>query len=394
MTDNNHTSRLRPVLVALFALLLLSLGFMVGFGYQTRQHSSSDPASEPAIANVTKPVAPTVKGLHVSPDDRLLAFTAVYDKSRRSSRFILDLKTLNFKAGESPFGWQDYITQWSTDSRRILFEREKIPQVTEETKAGLYVEQAPQIFGGNSAANSGNGKLAEPEALSPYLPPGERVVAGLWTPDGRLVIKTRRETKALFSQDQAGSVSAVDRSPATYYQNRAVQENGKTAFYVVRDVNQQAEASALYRVQNGRAQKLTPDLQDVAWSYVSENGRWMIVCRIAQNEIDWRWSLYRVTPQRADLVKENTIPADVSAVYWSPDFKHIVGAWGKSLWVIDIPTLTVRQLGKRTDWMAQDVAWFHREKTLIVAAGGRLWKVDAVTGAAREFWKFPERYWH
>lgn len=381
-------------MTALFALLLLALGFVVGFGYQTMQSASKSGALDPGNTNGTRPTAPIVKGLHVSPDDRMLALTAVYDKSRRSSRFMLDLKTMGFSAAESPFGWQDYITQWSTDGRSVLFEREKIPQLTEETKAGLYIEKAPRNLPEKAGAHATGQPRAEAEPLSLELPAGERVVAGLWAPGGRLVVKTRRETKALFIQDAAGAVKSVDRSPATYYQNRAVQENGKTVFYVVRDVDGQASASALYRVQNGRPQKLTPDLHEVAWSYVSENGRWMVVCRVAANETDWRWSLYRVTPQRADLVKENTIPADVSAVYWSPDYKHIVGAWGKSLWVIDIPTLAVRQLGRRTDWMAQDVAWFHREKSLVVAAGGRLWKVDAATGAAREMWQFPGRYRH
>jgi hypothetical protein len=40
----------------------------------------------------------------------------------------------------------------------------------------------------------------EPESLTPpgTLPSGEKSVAGFWTPRGELIVKTRREPKALF----------------------------------------------------------------------------------------------------------------------------------------------------------------------------------------------------
>jgi len=387
LSDNNPASRLRPLIAAIFALLLLALGFIVGYGYQTLQPEPLPPATPPpGDANLPTSV---VKGLHISPDDRLVALTNVNERTRQSQRLVVDLQTLSYSAESSPRGWQDYIAQWSADGSSILFERERIPTPPDETRAGLFRERVQPAGGAAKTGPEAAPRRQQPEALTLDLPPGEKVIKGLWARDGRLVVRTRRETKALFLREASGAAKRVDSSPGSYAQHREVLENGKSVFYVVRDVSAAANAVALYRVQDGQSRKLTADLGDVAWSYVAENGRWMMVCRQAAVETELAWSLYRVTPQQAVLVKEGMVPADINAVYWSPDFKSILGAWGKSLWVIDIPTLKVRKLGARDDWSAQDVAWYHHENAVLVAADGKLWKVDVATGKARELWGLP-----
>jgi dipeptidyl aminopeptidase/acylaminoacyl peptidase len=369
--------------IALFAVLLVALGFIVGFGFHTMQRpphgNTDDEASGP-------PVAPIVRGLRIAPNDKLLAFTAVYDASQRASRFVFDIANARYSAVESPRGWQDYISQWSADSRRILFEREKIPRPVEEARAGMYEES----MGGDADSL----KRETPNPLTEQLAlPDEAITTGTWTPDNRLVLRTRHEAKSLFLEDSDGKATLIDRSLGTYYQNREVKEQGQLAFYVVRDVTSHGGVAALYRVVNGKAAKLSENLDKITWAYLSENARWLVVCRQAAAGEGWEWTLYQVTPLRATPVKTAWIPADVIAVYWSPDFKRILGASGKSLWLIDIPSLKVSQLGKRDDWNADDAAWLNHQNAIIVAANGTLWHVEVPSGKESQLWKFPASYW-
>lgn len=377
MTHTPATGR-----VALLAILLVALGFVLGIGYQTLQYAQQRTISitTPALRR-----APTVRGLRVSPDDRLLAFTAVYRNARQAGRFLFDLKTYNWNEAPTPAGWQDSISQWSNDSRRVLFARERIPRATNGGTAGLYEEKI--------SPPGSDAKRNEPQELSSGTePPGEKAYAGFWTPGGQLVMKTRRESKALFLQ-QNGAVQLIDQSPGTYYQNRAVIENGATVYYVVRDLSLQTGQTGLFRIRNGVSRQVGSALQNIVWAYLAENARWMIVCTNAENGRDWQWSLYRVSPTQLQLVKQAQIPEDVIAVYWSPDFKKILGAAGKSLWLIDIPSLQARKLGDRDDWNADDAVWLNKENKVVVAAAGQLWKVDITTGKRTEMWKFPEKYW-
>lgn len=404
---------------AVLALLLLALGFLVGYGYHTAQ--SVPPPGAPPPAGPTKPpraapAPPTVKGLRVSPDGSRLAFSAIHDGQRRASRFVLDLKTRRWSVAATPDGWQDYIVQWSADSRKILFERERIPRPAGDATPGLYEAEAKN----EAEAQTGTGDAARSVAAPPSphspterlltgngaLPANEKLVAGFWTPDGTLMVKTRREPKALYAL-RAGRAAPVDRAAVTYEQNRAVREGGKTVFYVVRDVPGQPRQTALFRVQNGVARRLSEPLSDIEWAYVSENARWMIVCREAGDGENWNWTLYRVTPRGAARVASRVVPGDVSQVYWSPDTKRILGTSAESLWLIDIPTLQTRRLGTRRDWNANDAAWLPQLRdargansvsntssgAVIVAAKGRLWQVGVPSGAAREIWKFPDLYW-
>lgn len=384
-----------PQRAALLALGLVVLGFIVGYGYGYGiNHATPVKTNGPPAAG---PWPPVTEGMRVTRDDRLLAFTGIYAQSQRSSRFVLDLKTGGLSAVESPGGWQDYVTQWSSDGRTLLYEREKIPRPVEAATPGLYQER---ITPGAGAGGTGPDDRAAmprrsaPEPLTPdsLAPPGEKATAGFWAPDGRLVVKMRGEPKALY-EVQDGQAHLVDRAAITYYQNRAVRENGRDVYYVVRDMPGRPQDAALYRVQDGQARQLSAALTGLAWAYVAENARWMVVCRQAANGSDWAWTLYTVGPQGVRFVKQNTIPADVVTVYWSPDFKQILGASGQSLWLIAIPTLQVHQLGTRTDWKADDAIWLNREPALVIAASGRLWKVRLPSGEANQIWKFPDRYW-
>ena len=205
-------------------------------------------------------------------------------------------------------------------------------------------------------------------------------------------MKTRRELKSLFLKG-AGGAEIVDRSPGTYYQNRAVMEKGSLAYYVVRDISVEDGTVGLFRISKGKSRRLGSTLSDVLWAYLAENARWMIVCRYAENGRDWRWSLHRVSPTNSQVAREATIPEDVITVYWSPDFKRVLGAAGKSLWLIEVPTLKLKKLGEREDWNADDATWLSRQNAVIVAASGRLWKVDIASGKQTEVWKFPAEYW-
>lgn len=411
---------------AVLALMLLALGFIVGYGYHVVQRVP--PAVPPPVPTVAKPAPPLVKGLRVSPDGRRLAFTALYDGQKHASRFVLDLQTRRWNAVKTPDGWQDYIVQWSADSRKILFEREKIPRPAGGATAGLYEAEAGRTLSDGrgateapSAAPDATGNAAT-EPTSPAspgapdtterlltgegtLPANERLVAGFWAPDSTLVVKTRREPKALYGV-RGDRAALLDRAAVTYEQNRAVSEGGKTVFYVVRDVPGRAGQSALFRVQNGAARRLSEPLSELEWVYVSENARWMVLCRQADDGENWNWTLYRVTPQGASRVRSRIVPGEVSQVYWSPDTRHILGTRKGSLWLVDIPTLQTRRLGTPQDWSADDAAWVPRPQkagsggpgavggsSVIVAAKGYLWQVEVPSGAARQIWKLPPLYW-
>lgn len=381
---------------AVIALVLLALGFVVGYGFHA---SGSAPPSQILTRRpkppVVAPIPPLVKGLRVSPDGRRLAFTGVYSGQTQASRFVFDLATRTWSAQVTPRGWQDYIVQWSADGKRILFDREKIPRsVDEDTTGGLH--QVQVVERNSTTAKSEAAPAFTSERVltrKGVLPSGEKSIAGFWTPQGDLVVKTRREPKALFLVRNGKSI-AIDRANATYQQNRAVRENGKTVFYVVRDAPSRPKQNALFRVEGPNARRLSEPLLDVKWVYVAEDARWMVVCRDAGDEINWMWTLYRVSPQKAARVREETVTKDVSGVFWSPDRKSILGASGKSLWTIDIPTLKTRRLGLREDWNADDAAWLPGSNAIIVARKGALWQVDARSGQARELWKFPSQYWN
>ena len=123
-------SALRTLALALF---LVGIGFFVGYGYQARGAKSSVP---PATVKAT-PQAPQVKGLHASPDGKLLAFTGIYDRSERAGVWVLNPATGVANASLSPAGWQDYVMQWRADNAAILVEREKIPRLVADANAGV-----------------------------------------------------------------------------------------------------------------------------------------------------------------------------------------------------------------------------------------------------------------
>jgi hypothetical protein len=58
-----------------------------------------------------------------------------------------------------------------------------------------------------------------------------------------------------------------------------------------------------------------------------------------------------------------------------------------------VPTLKVHQIGKRDDWHADDAAWLNHQNAVIVAAAGKLWKVDIASGERTQLWEFPKKYW-
>jgi hypothetical protein len=381
-----HNSR-SPLTIAGFALILVALGFVCGLGYQSWQHAQLTPQSDDDDDTASLPVqkAPVVRTLRVSPDDRLLAFTGIYNHTSRAGRFVFDLKTYRWDEAKSPRGWQDSIAQWSHDSRTILWTREKIPRPVDDATPGLHREGIAL-----------NGDEVQRDAPEPLLqnaaPPGEEATSGFWTPNGALAAKTRRESRALFFAN-GKKLTLLDRSPGTYYQNRAVTENGRTVFYVVRDISVEDSTVGLLRIDGKKQTRLGNTLRDLVWAYLSENARWLVVCRYAPTGNDWEWSLYQVTPAALSFVRKANVPSDIVTVYWSPDLKQILGAAGKHLWLIDVPSLQVHQLGSRADWNADDAAWLNHQKAVIVAANGHLWKVDTTSGERREVWKFPAEYW-
>lgn len=360
---------------------LLVFGILIGYGFQARGAKPQTALPKPTPVPTQ---APVVKGLRASPDGKVLAFTAVYDVGDRASVFLLDPKSGKWSARESPLGWQDYVTQWRSDGSELLLEREKIPRRVAEAKSGLY------------SAPIEKGELPKTGELKPLTqglaPENSKIITGFWTPDGILTLKTRREPKSLFLA-RNGATNLVDSSNVTYHQNRAVRENGKLVFYVVRDVPNQPQKTALFRVENGRARQLGASWSDFVWAYVSESARQMIVARQNPNGEDWDWTLYQISPRGAKKGKTAKVPGDVITVYWSPDEKRVLGAAGASLWVVEIPSLQTRRLGQRDDWNADDASWIGRQNAVAVGAGGQIWRVEVPSGTAKSVWKFPAKYW-
>ena len=372
-------SALRPLLLA---LCLVGIGFVVGYGFQAR---GARPVV--SVAPAPTPQAPLVKGLHASPDGKLLAFTGVYARSERAGVWILNATTGTATQRESPAGWQDFVTQWRSDGSALLLERERIPRPVASASAGLY--QAPVE---RNTAQNGLSQTGELEPLAEDVAPrGERIITGLLTPNGELVIKTRREPKALYVV-RDGIALPIDRAGVTYGQNRPVREGGKLVFYVVRDMPGDASKVALFRVESGRARQISAPWEDVEWSYVAPSGKQIIVARQSEEGEDWNWTLYGIGPTGLKTLKTASIPADVISVYWSPDEKRVLGAAGDKLWLIDVPTLQVHQLGSKTDWNADDATWIGNEQ-IAVAESGEIWRVNVKSAQATRLWRFPEPFW-
>ena len=363
----------------LLGVLLLCTGFAVGLGFQSRasQQAKSQPAPTPIPT-----VAPLVKGLRASPDGRLLAFTGIYHNFGRGSVWVYDAQSGRAKATASPVGWQDYVAGWSGDGRTLLLEREKIPRPVAKAKAGIY--RAP--------VDRGTLALGGVTDLTPDLPGNEKIVSGLYAPDGKIIIKTRSDPKALYRVEGKRAIP-LDRAAVTYGQNRAVRSGQSTIFYVVRDIAKMPDKVALFRIAGDQTRQISPafDAGEISWSYVSPQGKQLILAR-AQGE-DWEWTLYRIEASTVKKLRSATVPGDVITVYWSPDEKRVLGAAGEKLWTIEVPSLVAKQLGARTDWNADDAAWIGNQNAVAVAAGGQLWRVEVPGGAAKALWRFPDPYW-
>ena len=370
----------------ILGLALLGTGFFVGLGFQSRAVQQARRPPETAATPTPAP-APLVKGLRSSPDGRLLAFTGIYNNYGRGSVWIVDLKTKRARATASPLGWQDYVAAWREDGRALLVEREKIPRPAAKAKAGIY----------NTPVDGASLSTGEPENVTPNLPRGEKIVSGLYAPDGTLILKTRSDPKTLFRVEGKGEAQRaipVDRAAITYGQNRAVKIGKRTIYYVVRDLEKQPTKVALFRVENARARQISPtwDESEIAWSYVSPSGKQLLLAR-AEGEVDWQWTLYNIENQSVKKLKTAVVPGDVITVYWSPDEKQILGAAGEKLWRISVPDLKATPLGTRTDWNADDATWIGNQTAVAVAAGGELWRVVVPGGQAEKIWRFPDEYW-
>ena len=365
---------------------LLGTGFVVGLGFQSRatQQARTAPTAQ---TTATPAPAPLVKGLRSSPDGRLVAFTGIYNNYGRGSVWVVNLKTKRARAAASPTGWQDYVAAWRDDGRALLLEREKIPRPAAKAKAGVY--SAPVDVASLSTS--------EPQNITPPLPRGEKIVSGLYAPDGTLILKTRSDPKTLFRVEGTGTnkrAVAVDRAAITYGQNRPVTIGKRTIYYVVRDLEKQPDKIALFRVENARATRISPvwNESEIVWSYVSPAGKQLLLARY-EGENDWQWTLYNIENGGVKKIKTAVVPGDVITVYWSPDEKRIVGAAGEKLWLISLPDLKTTQLGTRSDWNADDVTWLGNQNAIAVAAGGELWRVEVPSGQAEKVWRFPDNYW-
>ena len=392
--SEHHAPAISPAAAAAFAVALLALGFFVGYGF----HNSSSEKAGNVVSENARPITqrpPIIKGLRVSPDGKLAAFAAVVG-NRRAFRVVADLESRQLSVRPSPLGWQDYLVQWNADGTSLLFDREKIPRAVEDAKSGLHAEDMTRQK--VDAPNRDFLRRATPRPLltGGALPYGEKSTAGFWTPNGDLIVKTRLEPKALY-QMQNGRAIPVDKAAVTYYQNRAVRENGKLAFYVVRDIpGASPTQSALFRVEGNRATQISAPLGEAEWIYVAEGARWMIVCR-DEDDANWRWELFAVNSKRAVKVREASVTKDVIGVFWSPDGKAVLGASGKSLWLTSIPNLQTRKLGARDNWNADDADWIPAGKekgNVVIAAAGAIWIVNATSGAARQIVKLPAPFWN
>lgn len=361
---------------------LLAVGFLVGYGFQSGAAQNARVGPQVGPTPTGSPSSPPlVKGLHSSPDGSLLAWTGVWDKSSHAGIWVLNVALRRAKVTPSPVGWQDFVSQWRADGRALLIDREKIPRAAAEAKAGLF-----QVPVDRETLTS-----SEPESVMPNLPSDQKLISGTFAPDGELLIKTRREPKSLFLT-RKGEAALLDRAEQSYGQNRAVKQNGRTVIYAVRDAPG-AQGLALFRVADGKAQQLSPLFQDVSWSYVSPSGRYLVVAREDSESGDYVWSLYEIEARQARLLRSQTVTGDAISVYWSPDEKQILGAAGKSLWSVSIPGLQVRQIGKKSDWNADDATWIGRQNAVAIAANGELWSVDVKTGKEQSLWKFPAQFW-
>ena len=365
---------------------LLGTGFFVGLGFQSRATEQARNGPRASVTATPAP-APLVKGLRSSPDGRLLAFTGIYNNYGRGSVWIVDLKTKRARAANSPTGWQDYVAAWRNDGRALLLEREKIPRPASKAKAGIY--SAPVDV---ASLSSG-----EPQNITPPLPRGEKIVSGLYAPDGTLILKTRSDPKTLFrveGQGENARAVAIDRATITYGQNRPVKIGKRTVYYVVRDLDKEPDKVALFRVENAKAKQISPiwDESEITWSYVSPSGKQLLLAR-NEGELDWQWTLYNIEGNSVKQLKTAVVPGDVITVYWSPDEKSIVGAAGEKLWLISLPDLKTTQIGTRGDWNADDVTWIGNQDAVAVAAGGELWRVEVPSGRANKIWRFPDNYW-
>ena len=360
---------------------LLATGFFVGLGFQSRANQQARSAPETAATPTPAP-APLVKGLRASPDGRLLAFTGIYNNYGRGSVWLVDLQTKRARATASPVGWQDYVAAWRADGRALLLEREKIPRAAAKATAGVYL----------SPVDGASLSASEPRNITPDLPRGQKIVSGLYAPDGTLILKTRSDPKTLLRVEGKATLP-VDRAAITYGQNRVVQSGGRTVYYVVRDIANQPAKIALFRVENQRARQISPawNAEEIAWSYVAPSGQQLLLARYQGD--DWQWTLYRIEDKTVKPVKSAVVPGDVVTVYWSPDEKQILGAAGEKLWLISIPDLKVKQLGARSTWNADDATWINHKNAVAVAANGELWRVEVPTGQATKIWRFPDEYW-
>lgn len=371
-----------PVSSLLLGVGLLGLGFLVGYGFQSRASQSGRQEPPSPSKPGLPPTAPLVKGLHCSPDGTLLAFTGVWDRSSHAGVWLFDLRSGRAHLTPTPVGWEDYISQWRPDGQAILFEREKIPRPVAEAKAGMFlvpVDRATLLSG-------------DPQDVTPPLPDDEKLISGTFAPNGTLLLKTRREPKSLFLA-QNGQARLLDRSPNSYGQNRALKQNGHLVVYAVRDLPNSGGV-ALFRIGNSSSVQLTPALQGVSWSYVSPTAKWLVVAREDSESGDFIWTLYAIGAQKAREVRSQTVPADAISVYWSPNENQILGAAGQKLWSVSIPDLKVRQIGDKSNWNADDATWLGKQNAVAIAADGQLWRVDVASGEAKSVWKFPPQFWN
>lgn len=359
-------------------LLLPVLGFLVGLGYQTTHHVPP-PAPRPVPSALTPPL---VKFMVMSPDDRRLAFTVVYRDGGQAARCIWELRTGKLTSTLCPRGWEDFLVQWTADSRALVFQREKLPRDSDsKARAGLY--RVPFDQPGREQPLVGNG-----------VAPEEKPISGALLADGTVMVKTRREPKALFIA-HGPRIEVWDRSPGTYLQNRLVQEQGRPVLYVVRDTPPQRDNPRLWRITGPRTfRALTEPLGRLVWAYVEEQqARHLLTCSDPGDGANWLWKLYAIGPGQARFMNQRQIPQDANSVFWSPDGNRVLAAGGEQLWLVGIPGLVVRPLGTRRDWYADDATWMHHRQAVVVASGGVLWQVGIPGGTAQQLLKLPEKFW-